>query len=444
MKRAFDVVVIGAGAAGLAAAARLAEQRRTVLLLEARDRVGGRIWTREEPGLAVPVELGAEFIHGLAPVSRKWLENAGKPVHDVPDAHWRIVNGALSLSDGFFEEVQHAFQRHREEASHDMSFAHFLDDVLKDELSPRARAGARAMAEGFDAADTSRASALALVDEWTDSSFIDSSQGRIEGGYSGLLTAMANALPASVCKLQLQSVVKKITWKRDSVEVEGSFLEQRFVATAPRAVITVPLGVLQSPATDPAHITFDPPLTAKESALRCLESGPVIKLNLRFRSAFWEQVDNGRYRNATFFHSDSLTFRVFWTSLPARSPLLVAWAGGPRVAQLQSDGTSPLAKHAIESLKVMFGQYVDVADQLEAAYCHDWQGDPFSRGAYSYIGVGGGSARAELASPLENTLFFAGEATDHTGEAATVAGALQSGERAAREIIDTGSWPPGD
>jgi monoamine oxidase len=433
----FDVVVIGAGAAGLAAAARLAEERRTVLLLEARDRVGGRIWTREEPGLAVPVELGAEFIHGEAPVSRRWLQSAGKPVHDVPDAHWRIENGTLSMSDGFFDEVQRAFRRNRERASHDLSFAQFLDEVLKDDLSPRARAGARAMAEGFDAADTSRASSLALVEEWTNSSFIDSSQGRIEGGYSGLLKAMANALPASACTLKLQAVVSKITWKSGAVEVEGSSHGQRFVAVAPRVIVTVPLGVLQAPASDTAHITFDPPLTSKESALRCLESGPVIKLSLRFRSAFWEQVENGRYRNAAFFHSDALPFRVFWTSLPARSPLLVAWAGGPRVAQLEGDATH-LTKHALASLEVMFGQYLNVADQLEAAYCHDWQNDPFSRGAYSYVGVGGGGARAALAAPLENTLFFAGEATDDTGEAATVAGALQSGERAAREIID--SW----
>jgi monoamine oxidase len=130
---------------------------------------------------------------------------------------------------------------------------------------------------------------------------------------------------------------------------------------------------------------------------------------------------------------------VFWTQLPLRAPLLVAWLGGPRVAAIDPHGdAAPLAKRAVQSLESLFGKEWDVADELECAYYHDWQRDPFARGAYSYVGVGGDTARAALAAPIENTLFFAGEATDTEGEAATVTGALQSGERAASEIIGSG------
>src|SRR5262245_46181237 len=135
MKSAYDVVVIGAGAAGLAAAARLAESGRSVLVLEARDRVGGRIETRHEPGLGVPVELGAEFVHGLAPITREWVHRAGGSVPEVPDEHWRIVNGRLDRYGGVFEDVQRAFRRNKERASHVTSFAQFLEVTLKDELS---------------------------------------------------------------------------------------------------------------------------------------------------------------------------------------------------------------------------------------------------------------------------------------------------------------------
>ena len=434
MKSAYDVVVIGAGAAGLAAAVRLTEAGRSVLLLEARDRIGGRLHSRHEPGLAAPVELGAEFVHGAAPTTRHWLERFGLEAKDIAESHWRIQDGRLTSAEGYFDDVQLAFRRHRSQASHDISFAEFLSGPLKDELSVQARLSALGMAEGFDAADPRRASALSIVEEWTNESFIDAAQGRVATGYSSLLDGMARALPANLCKLQMHSVVHKIRWERGSVEVEARCLGKPFVAIAPRAVITVPLGVLQSSAGETGHIAFEPALDMKAHALRSLESGPVIKVMLRFRSPFWEQIEGGRMKDVMFIHTEKQPFLTFWTSLPTRSPLLVAWAGGPRVAQIQGS-LAHLTQQALESLDFVFGKYWDVADELEAAYCHDWQQDPFARGAYSYVGVGGGGARAELAESVEGTLFFAGEATDNTGEAATVTGALQSGERAARELI---------
>ena len=434
MKSAYDVVVIGAGAAGLAAAVRLTEAGRSVLLLEARDRIGGRLHSRHEPGLAAPVELGAEFVHGAAPTTRHWLERFGLEAKDIAESHWRIQDGRLTSAEGYFDDVQLAFRRHRSQASHDISFAEFLSGPLKDELSVQARLSALGMAEGFDAADPRRASALSIVEEWTNESFIDAAQGRVATGYSSLLDGMARALPANLCKLQMHSVVHKIRWERGSVEVEARCLGKPFVAIAPRAVITVPLGVLQSSAGETGHIAFEPALDMKAHALRSLESGPVIKVMLRFRSPFWEQIEGGRMKDVMFIHTEKQPFLTFWTSLPTRSPLLVAWAGGPRVAQIQGS-LAHLTQQALESLDFVFGKYWDVADELEAAYCHDWQQDPFARGAYSYVGVGGGGARAKLAESVEGTLFFAGEATDNTGEAATVTGALQSGERAARELI---------
>jgi monoamine oxidase len=441
MKSAYDVVVIGAGAAGLAAAVRLAEAGRSVLMLEAKDRVGGRIWTRHEPGLAMPVELGAEFVHGLAPATRRWVGKTGKQVRDVPDTHSRVIHGQLQRHDGFFDDVQRAFRRNRHLASDNLSFADFLDTVVKDEISADARRAAIMMAEGFDAADPKRASARAIVEEWTNESLIDESQGRFEGGYSSLLDGLMRELPASQCKVQLQSVVQKVSWEQGSVEIEGHRWDDGtpFVVIAPRAIVTVPLGVLQSRPDEVGHIAFEPLLSMKDSALRGLVSGPVLKLSLRFRSAFWEQLDGGRYRETMFLHSYDQPFTPFWTPLPMHAPLLVAWAGGPRVDEMNIAGTAGnLAKLALQSLEAMVGKQWDIEDELEAVYCHDWQRDPFARGAYSYVAVGGGTARRELAIPVADTLFFAGEATDDQGEAATVTGALQSGERAAAEVLS--SW----
>jgi monoamine oxidase len=247
--------------------------------------------------------------------------------------------------------------------------------------------------------------------------------------------SLASGLEGTAVRLRLQSIVHAVRWKRGRVEVEGTVLGRPFRETAARAIITLPLGVLQLAAGAPGSVRFAPVLREKQRALADLASGPVFKVTLRFRSPFWEEIEDGRYRDAVFFQSPEAAFPTFWTALPMRAPLLVAWAGGPRAARMAGAGTHAVIRHALASLRSVFGETVDVESQLEAAYVHDWQRDPYARGAYAYVKVGGGSARKALAAPLRNTLYFAGEASDFEGEAGTVAGALQSGLRAAREVL---------
>jgi Flavin containing amine oxidoreductase len=160
----YDVLVIGAGAAGLIAASELAHAGRSVLVLEARDRIGGRIWTRTEPGLEVPLELGAEFVHGRAEVTRALLAHCGKTAIPAAGAHWSFKDGSLRPSDSLFENLQRQVRRSQVLHQQDMSFAAFLQQLS---LTPDERRFAQTMAEGFDAADVDRASARALSAEWT-------------------------------------------------------------------------------------------------------------------------------------------------------------------------------------------------------------------------------------------------------------------------------------
>jgi monoamine oxidase len=433
----WDVVIIGAGVSGLAAASELRKSGLSVLILEARDHVGGRAWTRHEPDLSAPIELGAEFIHGRAPETFELLREVGKAALDTSGAHWTLRDGKLvQNTEDLFGDIQAALERSNVLKQPDISFETWLSRSAQYGLSPEAAAMAKAFAEGFDAADPARVSAHFIAREWGSGGMLDSSQFRPLGGYSSVLAALAGALDRENIRLQLQTVVREIRWKRGSVEIDAIFLDQPFSVQAACAIVTLPLGVLQAPAEASGAVRFVPGLDTKRKALEGLVSGPVLKLSLRFRRAFWEELDGGKYEGASFFHSADTAFPTFWTSLPLRAPLLIAWIGGPKAARLSMFEMPDIVRQALESLSTLFAGRLPSEFELEAAYLHNWQTDPFARGAYSYIAVGGGDARSMLAAPLEDTLFFGGEATNTEDEAATVTGALQSGERAAREVTE--------
>jgi monoamine oxidase len=439
-ENSWDVVIIGAGVAGLTAARALAEAGRSVLLLEARDRVGGRVWTRHEVDTTAPVELGAEFIHGQIPQTLELLREAGEAALHESGSHWTFRRGVLQRQSGdLFGAVQRAMQQ-TDLDRRDLSFQEFLDQAARAGLSNDAAELARRFVQGFDAADPARVSTQSIAAEWGSGGMLDAPQFRPINGYSAVLRALASKLRRDKVQVQLHTVVKTVRWQRGMVEVEGMFAGRPFRTNARTAIVTVPIGVLQLPVEAPAAIQFTPALgDSKRAAIAGILSGPALKVVMRFRTAFWEELDDGRYHDASFFFSMETQFPTFWTTMPIRSPVITAWTGGPPAAQLSDLADSDLINAAMESLRTMFGDRLSSAHpHLEAAYVHNWQRDPYAHGAYSYVGVGhNDSARQALAAPLEDTLFFAGEATDTTGEAATVAGALLSGSRAAREVNAT-------
>lgn len=427
-----DVIVIGAGAAGLAAAAELAAAGQSVCIVEARDRVGGRIFTLNEPGLPVPLELGAEFIHGESPAILGWLGRGGAGIVDVARSRWSAEDGGLEPAGDLFDTMKDGLAN-LSVPEHDLPFSEFLDRAGP-ALDPRAREFARALVEGFDAADAARVSTLQTLQEWEGSSAADAPTFRPVGGYASLLKALLGSIFADQAQLRLNSVVHEVRWQRDAVTVAGIRLGQPFELRARKAVITLPLGVLQRPADTSGAVNFSPALRVKQKALEGLAMGPVFKVMLRFRRAFWETLQQGRYRNASFVHSPQTEFPTFWTTLPLRSPVMCAWTAGPNATRLAQLGQDGIVARALDSLMTVFGS-IDLGCELQAARVHDWQADPFAFGAYSYVTVGGAGARELLAAPVEDTLYFAGEATDVEGDAATVGGALKSGKRAAQQIM---------
>jgi monoamine oxidase len=160
---------------------------------------------------------------------------------------------------------------------------------------------------------------------------------------------------------------------------------------------------------------------------------------LRFRERFWDSLrpsGDKTLSDMSFLLSDDQWFPTWWTTMPEKHPVITGWAPFLAGRRLSGKDQSFVTHRAVETLSRLMGVDADTVEKMfQGSYFHDWQSDPFSRGAYSYGKVGAVDAQRALAAPIENTLFFAGEATDSTGNNGTVHGAIASGHRAAHEIL---------
>ena len=159
-----------------------------------------------------------------------------------------------------------------------------------------------------------------------------------------------------------------------------------------------------------------------------------MRVIFRFKEAFWESKPH--LQDAGFLLSKEELFPTWWTALPVRAPILTGWSAGSRADALVSQSEEEIGRRALADLAQVTGTDAKLIDNLlEAMYFHNWQQDPFARGAYSYVPAGKLAARSLLAQPVAETIYFAGEATELTGHSATVHGAIATGQRVALEIL---------
>jgi monoamine oxidase len=439
----FDAIIVGAGAAGLAAASELRANGRSVVVIEARGRVGGRIFTYRDPAIAVPIELGAEFLHGATPNTDTIIEAAGLTAVDVVGSHWQAHEGRFSQVD-FWKKINKVLAKLDRHRTPDRSFSDYLSERSARKRKPadaQARKSATEFVQGFHAADPSLVSErwLASGGDPTGSPE-DERTGRVLGGYDRVAAWLARDVFDAI---ELNTIVSKIQWERGNVVVtcrsaEGATRE----LTGRTVIVTVPVGVLQAPAGELGAITFSPEIPSARDALQGLTMGPVLRTVFAFSERFWEkdlrhapQRGDG-LASLSFLHSPGSTIPVWWTQFPVRAPMLVGWVGGPPAAELCAMSNADIERTALHDLAVHVGSsYERLAGLVRGSWIHNWEQDPFARGSYSYAVVGGSGAARKLARPVEQTVFFAGEATDTEGHSGTVEGALATGSRAAQGVL---------
>lgn len=432
-----DVLIIGAGIAGLTAARRLAEGGLQVLVLEARNRVGGRIFT-EKTADGVLVEHGAEFIHGLSPELWSLVDETGLRVVERDGAMLDEETPGAGLANEDDEEDDHftgTLDQLADLPGDDLSFADWLahSDVPRPE-----QAALTGYVEGFNAADARRISTRSLgVQQKAEGAIEGDRAWHLPDGYAQLPEFLAARVQAAGAEIRLGCEVTAIRWWPGQVVV--STLRGDF--RAPRCLITLPLGVLQAAnASAPHSIRIEPePRPLFES--RRLAMGQVVRFTLVFRERWWERAPNfdpDLLRTLSFAFTRQRMPPVWWTRHPEPEPLptLVGWSGGPRSEALRGKSEAELADIACRELAAAFKlPEAEIRAALVGAHTFDWSSDPFARGAYSYVAAGALDAPAAMATPEADTLFFAGEHTDTTGHWGTVHAALGTGLRAADQIL---------
>jgi monoamine oxidase len=429
-----DVLILGAGMAGLTAARSLAERGVRVCVLEARQRVGGRILSQKVEGGGT-VELGAEFIHGRAPelwalideVSAKTVERRGSMLREDSPGH-------LVADDPQDNTMFEPLEQLENFPGEDQTFADWLAaSNVPDDVRP----ALTSYVEGFNAADAHRISVRSLgIQQKAEDAAEAYRSWHLPAGYAQLPDHLAARLKELRSQIRLDCEVLSIRWTPGSVVVATTHGE----FSAPRCIVTFPLGVLHK-VNHPNGIPITPEPAAIAQARR-LAMGHASRFTMIFRRPYWQLTqlfDQKTVDSMSFLFALNHNPPVWWTSHPDPHtlPALTGWAGGPRASAMEGKTPDELASDACATLAKIFAldEHL-VRSNLVATYSHDWSADPFAQGAYSYVPVGAVDASAAMSQPQADTLFFAGEHTDITGNWGTVHAAIRSGLRAAEQILE--------
>jgi monoamine oxidase len=406
------IVVIGAGASGIMVANILSKKGFGVTILEAEDRIGGRIHTLTPPGFLNTIEAGAEFIHGNLPLTLKLLNKAKlKTVNASMNMH-RARNGKITHGFGMSTAWQHFYDA-LENLKEDTTVEEFLNQNFPGTKYKLLREEVHQMAQGLNLAEPAEVSLLSLKTEWLS----EEMQYRPVTGYLPLLEFLYNEAARKDCQVELNQIVKAVEWQPGKVLVATS--HNSYEADA--VIITTSLGCLQK-----GKIRFIPEIPQISNYFNDIGFGHVIKLALEFNHPSWENKipDLG-----FLFAEQGLTF---WTQLEQRVPVIIGWIGNDYTAIYDKLSDEQIIEKCLDVLGKAF---VDLRQHFRNGAVFRYTENSLGCGGYSWPKPESKKAVRKINKGIENTIWFAGEAFDPKFETATVEAALESGKYVAGKVI---------
>ena len=422
----YDVIIIGGGAAGLMAAKRISEAGKKILLLEARNRLGGRIHQVDD--FSFPSEGGAEFIHGNLKTTFNLLKEAGLKKEKLKGNFCRVTKGKWSAEDNLvphWELLIKKLNECKENISVDIFLRTFFSAKKYDALKKQFRK----YVEGYDAADTKYASVFAIRNEMKNE---DEDQYRPAPNY----TALINFLQVSCLKyngiIKTHEPVTAISLNKN-IEVITSSAKYE----TEKVIVAVPLGVLQAHKGSKNFINFPSNLNAYAKSARKIGNGGVIKFLLEFDKAFWLEkkfLTAKKIPPPSYIFTDAI-IPTWWTQYSSKIPLLTGWLAGPDSFKIKSYSEKKFKDISLKSLSSLFSLPTKVLEKKLVNYkVMNWIKEPHILGGYSYPTLQTEKARVFMNQPFENSFYFAGEYLAENSSS-TVDAALQSGVQVAEKIL---------
>lgn len=411
MADSFDVIVIGSGPAGLSAARDLQKGGKRVVILEARDRIGGRVHTVRERGV---VEAGAEFIHGENAVTWQIVREHGFKTEiwgEERSDSYRIFGekgGIRPDTEEFYKRFAVTDDELWAYMKEDISLAEYFRRYATD---PEAAAYMEREISDTETADPEKISVLGLDNEDTALLSTNLKDYWIVDGYDQVMSALGSGV-----EIRKKHVVVRVRWSTGKVEVE---CDNGAHFTAKHLVMTIPIGVLKRCPPE-----FLPRLPETfEDAVRKIGFGSATKFTA------WMA------KGTPYFKHLSVRAKVanFWQRRFGEEPVIVGFSGGKEAEELSRMSEADAIQAGIESLAVGLGSAVK--HLILHARHFTWSNDKFAYGSYTYPTLGMGNPRAILKQSIDSTIFYCGEATNTEGNPGTVHGSIEEGRRAAREIL---------